>query len=202
MANFPRDIASARATGFLFPGALISPGQSGKIQTRSVASVGRSWVETWASINLGDPDVKKLLAFINQSWRNGDSFDLYHPDYRSPNGAGGGSPEIKGADQTGISLLTDGWPNSTLVLKAGDLFVVENFPYALDVMADVTSDGSGNATISISPPIFTGNSPDDNADITVDDPLMTCIIATVPNVPESNPGDVFNGLQIAFVEVL
>lgn len=64
--------------------------------------------------------------------------------------------------QTGNSIVTDGWANSTLVLKKGDkvgfagVRQINRMSYdAYDqlklftVTADVTSDGSGNATIPI-----------------------------------------------------
>lgn len=98
-------------------------------------------------------------------------------------GAHGGTPLVNGADQDTTyalsktsntqTLVTDGWTNSTLVLKAGDVFNIAGvyavnpvpgegstgktvLPYLQDfvVTSDVTSDGSGNATITISPAII------------------------------------------------
>lgn len=81
----------------------------------------------------------------------------------------GSTPLVNGADQTGANLITDGWAVSTLVLRRGDVFTVGNDVFAVNprsrvstgqlrqfvVTADVTSDGSGNATIPISPSITT-----------------------------------------------
>lgn len=66
------------------------------------------------------------------------------------------------------SLVTDGWAVSTLVLKAGDVITLtgvnavnpiskidQGFLQEFVVVSDVTSDGSGNATLTISPPIIT-----------------------------------------------
>ena len=78
----------------------------------------------------------------------------------------GSTPVTNGASQSGSSLVTDGWANSTAVLTAGDVFTIANV-YAVNpqsreitgqlqqfvVTSAVTSDGSGNATISISPSI-------------------------------------------------
>jgi len=83
-------------------------------------------------------------------------------------GAYSGTPLTNGAGQEGGSLITDGWATSTLILKKGDVFTVADV-YAVNinngqntgnlqefsVQADVTTDGSGNATISISPQIIT-----------------------------------------------
>ena len=102
-------------------------------------------------------------------------------------GAHGGTPLVNGASQTGASLVTDGWTASTAVLKEGDVITLAGVnavnPQSREstgvlrqfvVTATVTSDGSGNATIAISPSITTGTgfqtvtgSAADNAAITV-----------------------------------
>lgn len=118
-------------------------------------------------------------------------------------GAKGGTPLVNGGSQnvtyaasksTGTqSLVTDGWPNSTAVLKAGDIITLGSvyavnpvpgegttgktvMPYLQQfvVTADVTSSGAGAATLTISPPIITTGpyqtvsaAPADNAAITV-----------------------------------
>ena len=119
-------------------------------------------------------------------------------------GALGGTPLVNGGSQnvtyaasTGAntqSLVTDGWSNSvTGVLKAGDVFTIagvfavnpvpgegttgkEVLPYLqqFTVISDANSDGSGNATLTISPAIITTGpyqtvsaAPADNAAITV-----------------------------------
>lgn len=114
----------------------------------------------------------------------------------------GGTPLIKGASQKGSTLETDGWDTGvTGLLKAGDVFTIEGVfeinPQSYEstgrlqhfvVQEDVDSDGSGNATIKISPAINDGtltttnkagetislaayqnvtNAPADNAPITV-----------------------------------
>lgn len=97
-----------------------------------------------------------------------------------------GTPLVNGASQTGASLITDGWTNSTAALKTGDVFTIAGV-YAVHpetkatlgylqqfvATADGTADGSGNLTISISPSIVTSGafqnvsgSPADNAAIT------------------------------------
>jgi hypothetical protein len=99
----------------------------------------------------------------------------------------GSTPLVKGAAQTGSSLITDGWANSTAVILKGDVFTIADVnhvnPQSLAstgtaqqfvATADGTSDGSGNLTLSISPSITTGTgfqtvdgSPADNAAITM-----------------------------------
>ena len=71
---------------------------------------------------------------------------------------------MNGASQAGDSIITDGWANSTKILSAGDFFAIENRPYM--VLSDVTTNGSGQATIDIWPHART---PADNALIVVSD---------------------------------
>lgn len=113
-------------------------------------------------------------------------------------GALGGTPLVKGANQVSAyvdvkstmtqALATDGWSTSVAgVLKAGDVFTIDGvyavnpvtkatlpFLKQFSVVSDVSSDGSGNATLTIYPAIITTGAfqnvsaaPADNAAITV-----------------------------------
>jgi hypothetical protein len=118
-------------------------------------------------------------------------------------GTKAGTPLVNGASQSVTyaavkstnqqNLVTDGWTASSAVLKRGDVFTIAGvfavnpvpgegstgktvMPYLQQfvVKADVTADGSGNATIPISPAIITSGpyqtvsvAPADNAAITV-----------------------------------
>lgn len=95
-------------------------------------------------------------------------------------GAQGGTPLVNTANQTGSALVTDGWSNSTKVLVKGDIITLGVLASGTGVQSvnpqsrqvtgqlrnfvvtqDVTSDGSGNATINIFPaltPAVNGNS--------------------------------------------
>lgn len=79
----------------------------------------------------------------------------------------GGTPAVNGASQTGSSLVTNGWTAAAAArLVAGDVFTIAGV-FAVNpqsrqstgqlrqfvVTAAVSSDGSGNATIPISPAI-------------------------------------------------
>lgn len=115
----------------------------------------------------------------------------------------GSTPLVNGASQNvtyanatqatwSQSLITDGWAASTTVLKAGDVITLgsvnavnpvpgdnadgkdaKDYLQQFVVLSDVTSDGSGNATLTISPPIITSGpyqtvsaAPANNATIT------------------------------------
>lgn len=102
-------------------------------------------------------------------------------------GTKSGTPLTNGAGQTGASLITDGWGNSEVILKQGDIFTLTGVNMVNTVektdlgvlqqfvaTADVTSDGSGNATVPISPSIIISGAkqtvtaaPGDGATITV-----------------------------------
>lgn len=79
-----------------------------------------------------------------------------------------GTPLVKGASQTGNSLITDGWTASqTGILKAGDYFQLGSGGSSklYKVLSDANSDASGNATFDIWPSINTAVA--DNAALTV-----------------------------------
>lgn len=85
----------------------------------------------------------------------------------SPQGTGAGSPRVYGASQTGTVLTTDGWGVSQVILKAGDFFQID---YALyQVLQDVTSNGSGVASIDVWPRL---RAHEDNAVIVTASPKL------------------------------
>ena len=83
-------------------------------------------------------------------------------------GSSAGTPVVKGANQTGNTLVCDGAPNSQSgYLKAGDYIQLGTGTSSRlhMVTASSNSDGSGNFTLSIEPALRT--SPADNLGITV-----------------------------------
>ena len=103
-------------------------------------------------------------------------------------GAHSGTPVMNGATAEGAtSLAIDGWPNATLVLKAGDIFTIAGV-YGVNpisgqvwegnelrqfvVTADATSNGSGETTVAIAPKIYSSAAGEDSL------PYQT--IATLP----------------------
>jgi hypothetical protein len=90
----------------------------------------------------------------------------------------GSTPLVSGANQSGASLITNGWAHSAAVLNRGDIISVVGMngvnPISYRdtgalrtfvVTSDTSSDGSGNATVPIAPDI--------NADIT--SPFQTVV---------------------------
>ena len=201
MADFPRTIIPRRVSAFELPGSFKSWGRTGKVQTRSLGAKGRLWMEQFPTMAVDAQATKEFLAIINSYKGTGLTFTIAHRDYLTPNGAGGGTPLVDGGSQTGSTVNTKGWPNNTLVLKAGDIFLMAGVLDAKDVLADVTSDGSGDATISFGPPVLAGGSPADEAAITYTNVKMTCILEDVI-LPQSGPTRAQSGLGLVFKEAL
>lgn len=98
-------------------------------------------------------------------------------------------PLVKGASQTGASLITDGWSEGD-GLNAGDYICFENGTYRElhIVTADGFADSSGDLTLAIAPNIR--RSPADNNAITIIAPTGEFIAAD-----QGQANEVFNGAQ-------
>ena len=117
-------------------------------------------------------------AFLVQLRGASGRFYAGDPDGKTARGTATGTPLVDGASQTGISLITDGWTiNITGILKAGD-YIAYNVGSARQLhilTADANSNGSGQSTLAIEPPIRT--SPANNEPIIVSSP--TCIMRLI-----------------------
>ena len=116
-------------------------------------------------------EAEQVVAFLIKM--NGQYGTFLMGDFLStaPRGIGTGTPLVNGASQAGDELVTDGWTVSTTgILKAGDWIQLGSASTATlhKVLDDVTSDGSGNATLNIFPNLR--SSPGDNAAITISSP--------------------------------
>lgn len=203
MPAFPRLILPKEPGPFQMPGALASWGDSGLPQHRATVQMGRTWTETYKAFQASSPEGRAFLAFINDCWRNGKTFDIEHYFYLTRNGTGGpGAPLVNGANQTGSSLVTDGWtPNLVGVLKAGDIIRLTGVPFVRDVLADVNTNGTGQATLTLNPPLFPGGSPADNVALTITGVRLNARLLTPPALPASADSGYIAGLQLTFREV-
>jgi hypothetical protein len=135
----------------------------------------------------------------------GGEWNLSQNLYSHTSGQRGGTPLINGTTATGASsIVTDGWTASAANrVKAGDVFTIANV-YKVNPItkqstgvlqqfvatADAASDGSGNATISISPTIYSSGSlqnvdslPADNAALSFSgDAVVGASAVTVSNI--------------------
>jgi len=130
----------------------------------------------------------------------GGTITLTHPQHITQMGGGGGTPLIKGAGQTGKVVLTDGWPNATTVLKAGDIISFgTNGSKVYRVTADVTSSGTGTATLNIFPDLV--SSPSDNATINYSGVLFNCVLKNKIMKYSTNEDNIYS-YSISLVESL
>lgn len=122
---------------------------------------GQMWRAEVTLPAMAREDAEQFISFLLKLNGKEGTFLLGDLSAKTPRGTAGGTPLVNGANQTGQTLVTDGWSNSQTVLKAGDYIQIGQRLYK--VLDDVTSDGSGNATFSIWPRLR--ESPSDNATI-------------------------------------
>jgi len=207
MADFPRTKKPRRFTFPDVPAALISRGLTGSVQTRATGAIGRIWRETWGPLNAGDEDVQALLAFIQSSYHQGTIFDalnyLLPGSGMAANGTGGGTPLVDGASQSGSSLATKGWTaDVTDVVKSGDVFRVAGLSQLFTITADGDSDGSGDCTLTINPPIASGDSPANEAALTISGAKVRAIVLAHSPFPEAAFDEYIAGLTVSFAEAV
>lgn len=88
-----------------------------------------------------------------------------------PAGVATGTPLVKGASQSGYDLVTDGWtPGVTGILKRGDWLQLGSGANVRlhKVMLDANSNGSGEATLTLWPRLY--SVPADNSAVVVTNP--------------------------------
>lgn len=124
------------------------------------AHPGQIWGAEVTLPSMNRPEAEQWTAWLLKLNGPQGTFKLGDPLGKMPRGIGTNSALVNGAGQFGQSLTIDGLPISTSgVLLTGDYIELEQRLYK--VLNDVTSDGSGGATIDIWP--LLRNSPADNA---------------------------------------
>ncbi len=124
---------------------------------------GARWRFNWTVPRLTRAQFAAWKAFLMKCKGRANTFTASDPDWQTNLGAWTGTPLVKGASQTGNSLIIDGCTISiTGWGKAGDYFNVSSRLYCLT--ADANTNGSGEVTLAFEPPIITA--PSDNAPIT------------------------------------
>lgn len=117
---------------------------------QSLELPGSVWKAQLKFDSLEGPDGRKVLAFLADCGGTSGRFYLYNHGHPSPSGsAPHNQGEVNGGSQTGKTLVTDTWPNNTLIFITGDFFSVNG--ELKIVTADVTTNGSGQATIPFAP---------------------------------------------------
>jgi hypothetical protein len=130
------------------------------------------------------------------------TFLMGDPINKSPRGVGTGTPLVKGAEQVGNELVTDGWTiNTPNILKAGDWIqlgsgVTSRLHKVLD---NVNSDATGTATLTLFPSLR--SSPNDNAAIVTNDTVGLWRLSTNDIEYNIQTGQ-FYGITLACMEAL
>jgi len=149
---------------------------------RQTIASGRGWWECQLSLPpiVGTANVNAWRSFIAKSRGRANDFQI--PVDPIAQSAATATPLVNGAGQTGRTLNTDGWPLSTTVLVAGQFVTINN--QLLQLTENVTSNGSGVATLTFEPPIRT--SPADNAAIQYKNPYCLMYFVEEPTLSVEN----------------
>lgn len=165
---------------------------SGAVQT--VEMPGARWKASFLLENLAEADAATFQAFMVQLRGRAGRFALYNFARSQPRGTLAGTPLVKGASQTGNTLIIDGCTvGATLV--PGDYFGVNG--ELKMVVATATANGAGEMTLSFEPPLR--SSPADNAAITLVQPTATFMLAADETKWSTQPGK-FSTFPIDCVE--
>jgi hypothetical protein len=117
--------------------------------------------------SMRQPDMAPLMAFLTGVKGQFDAFTIILPEI-SDNGAGytGGNPTVSSAGSVGdTSISFSGADSSTPMLKAGDFINFDGHSKSYMVTADVTTDGSGQGSISFTPALITTVSSGDEINV-------------------------------------
>lgn len=156
---------------------------SSSIQTMELP--GARWKADLRYEALVGEDAAVLQAWLVKLRGRANRFTMPNFARGVPRGSAPGTPRVKGAGQTGVSLLTDGWTASQSgILLPGDLFAVNG--ELKMVVATANSDGAGESTLSFEPPLRA--SPADDSSLTTSSPLATFVLLESEVNWESIPG--------------
>jgi len=175
----------------------VSRSISGRRQSRQIG--GQYWRMRASFPPMTRAQFAPIYAFVIAQRGRYESFSIVPAVISTGQGSPAGTPLVNGADQTGRSLVTNGWSNSIAIFKAGDYLKIAGNDKVYMVTADVSSNGSGEASIAIEPALVA--SPANDAAITHSSVPFT--VALRSGVQEFATGT--NGLftfEIDFEEVL
>ena len=175
----------------------VSRALSGRRQARQLG--GQFWKMTATFPPMTRAQFAPIYAFVVKQRGRYESFTIVPAVISTGQGSPAGTPLVDGASQTGRSLVTDGWNASIAIFKAGDFLKIAGNDKCYMVTADVSSDGSGDATIAIEPALVA--SPADDAAITHSSVSFT--VALTSGIQEFSTGT--SGLfsyELDFEEVL
>ena len=164
---------------------LVMPSQTNASEwtgRRQTIASGRGWWDCQIVLPpiVGTTNVNAWRSFIAKARGRANDFQI--PVDPTAQSASTATPLVNGASQTGRTLATDGWPVSTTVLVAGQFVTINN--QLLQLTENVTSNGSGVATLTFEPPIRV--SPADNAAIEYNNPYCLMYFVEEPTLSVEN----------------
>lgn len=194
--NFPAITPNITEWSLQYNSLIYESPLTGVTQTQVIS--GAKWLANLSFPPLMDANARIMRAFLASLEGEAGRFYLTPHGYTRA-GAGSGTPLVKGANQTGKSLLIDGCtPNVTGWLLAGDYFQVGS--ELKIVTADCNSSAGGEVTVAFMPPLR--SPPADNAAITVNNPVCTMMLADGKQARwQAEPGVIY-AMSLACVEVL
>ncbi|MEI6317412.1 MAG: hypothetical protein WCS09_02780 [Pseudomonadota bacterium] len=175
---------------------LVSTAHSLKRQVRSRG--GHRWTFRLGWAGLTQDQWQDLFGFLSAQRGQYETFE-FTPRFQN-RGSWAGSPVISGGSQTGRSVaLEDFTAAATNVARRGDFIRFGNHNKVYMVTADVSADGSGNATLSIEPALFA--SPADGSSLTISQvPFRVGLTSDQLEVP-LRAGPAIGSLELDLVEV-
>ena len=159
--TFPASPVASSASISSQQNTIVSTTTSGRRQARQID--GQRFRMTISFPPMSRAEFSPINAFIIKQRSQLETFTYAPPTISSPLGVASGVIRVNGAILAGVtSVAIDGMANSTSgVFKAGDFFRFTGQNKVYMVMADVSSNGSGQGTLTFEPPLRTGVS--DNA---------------------------------------
>lgn len=138
-------------------------------ETQTFENPGGRWRGSMLFHNLDEADASDLQAWLMKLKGRANRALIHNFARPTIRGTMSGTPLVNGGSQTGSFIVLDG-AGTAKTLLAGDFIGIGG--RLKMVPDDATSDGSGNVTVGISPPVYPGESPADNAVVTLVKP--TC----------------------------
>lgn len=141
-----------------------------------------------------------LFSWLMTQGGEGGSFTFYPPVFGDVQGTAAGSPKVKTTTAAGqTSIPSKGWTAGSAVLKAGDFVKFASHAKVYMVTADVTADGSGEASIPIRPILVESVTGDEV--ITASAVPFTVSIDQDTLEAELTPGQIVQQAEIHLIEV-
>ena len=173
----------------------VSTTDSGKMFSTQVDGQRFKFSATYPPMSRSD--FAPVLAFIMKQRSQKETFQIALPDLKNAKGNVSGSVLVKTAHTAGDTTITVDAMTGTL--KAGDLVKFAGDTKVYMVVADVTADGSNEATLTIEPPLRSAIS--DNAAVTYDGVEFTVRLTNDLQQFSTDDLDTFK-FEVDFIEAL